>query len=393
MIIKFIKNKINKKKVSVPGIFDISLSSDEKKLSKLIKSGNVDHVVDDFTEQLKELFAIRNPNIVYSSNFEKEFALFLKRETKKAPLFFHGRWVYYPWLSKIVHILPEKEFNEVRTARNKNLIRDDEQERFYNAVVGIGGLSIGNSIALALVLKGGCKHIKLADFDRLALSNINRIRTGVNNLGLLKVDMTARQIYEINPYSKVEIFSDGLHKNNLEEFFVGKNKLDVFVDELDNMAIKYLIRKYAKKYKVPVVMAADNGDNAVIDVERYDIDPKLDYFHGRLGDVSYESLSKLNKFEIGKTITKYVGYENISERMQESLFEMGKSLVSWPQLGNTALINGSIIAYIIRRIVNREPVIDNRAIISLDEKLIPDYNSRKEKKKRKKVADYFREVF
>ena len=179
----------------------------------------------------------------------------------------------------------------------------------------------------------------------------------------------------------------------MENFFVGKKKLDVFVDELDNMAIKYLIREYARRHRVPVLMSADNGDNAVIDVERYDKDPNIKFFHGRIGDASYEDLSRLDKFGIGKMITKHIGYENIPERMQESLMEMGKTIVSWPQLGNTALINGSIIAYLIRKIVNNQSVIEDRAIFSLDEKLIPGYYLKKEEAKRKKTAEYFKNIF
>jgi hypothetical protein len=92
-------------------------------------------------------------------------------------------------------------------------------------------------------------------------------------------------------------------------------------------------------------------------------------------------------------ITKHIGYENIPERMQESLMEMGKTIVSWPQLGNTALINGSIVAYLIRRIVNCQPIINNRAIFSLDEKLVPGYHGEEEVGKRKKAGDYFKNVF
>lgn len=55
------------------------------------------------------------------------------------------------------------------------------------------------------------------------------------------------------------------------------------IDELDNIAVKYLIREKAKAYKVPVLMATDNGDNAVVDIERYDNDDSITYFHGRMG--------------------------------------------------------------------------------------------------------------
>jgi hypothetical protein len=203
--------------------------------------------------------------------------------------------------------------------------------------------------------------------------------------------MAARRIYEINPYAHVELFSEGVHPENIDAFFKG---VDVMIDELDNIAVKYLIREKAKEYKVPVLMATDNGDNAVVDVERYDIEDNITYFHGRMGDdISYESLSKLDKFGIGKMATKCVGPENVTIKMQESLLEMGKTIVSWPQLGGAALINGAAVAYCVRKILNGQLLENNRALISLDEKLIPNYSSEEETKRRANAADTFRKIF
>ena len=140
-------------------------------------------------------------------------------------------------------------------------------------------------------------------------------------------------------------------------------------------------------------MAADNGDNAVVDVERYDTHPQTPFFHGRMGRVSYEMLSSLDKFGIGKMITKHVGPENVTERMKASLLEMGKTIVSWPQLGGAALINGAAVAYCVRKILNGQPLEQNRALISLDEKLVPNYNSHGEKKKRAKSIRDFKKIF
>lgn len=390
---KTIIKSVNKKVASEPLFFDTSRRDNCTELEKLFKAGRIHQVRDDYVEQMRELFAIKNPTLVYKSDFEDKFKIFLGKVEKETPLFRQGRWVFFPWLSTLVHVLGNKDFQLVRTARNRYLISPKEQDIFYKSVVGIGGLSVGNSVALAVVLQGGAGHIRLADFDRLALSNINRIRAGVQNLGLSKVEMTARQIYEINPYARVEIWKDGLTPDNIDKFFKGPPKLDIVVDELDNIAVKFLIRKYAKKHRLAVVMAADNGDNAVVDIERYDLEPQPNFFHGRLGKVSYEQLKNLDKFGIGQTITKHIGPENITERMQQSLLEMGKTIVSWPQLGGAALLNGSAVAYCVRKILNKEPVESNRALISLDEKLIPGYNSTQEVRKRKKIADNFKKMF
>lgn len=373
-----------------PVIFDLSKEKDESQLRGFLKYGVMRSVSDDYDEQLKELFAVDNPHLVFAPDFKDRFQKYYDGIAARGPMYKEGRWVYYPWHAALVHVLPESEYWRVRTARNKNLINAEEQEKFYNATLGLGGLSVGSSIAYALTLQGGPKKIKLADMDRLALSNTNRVLAGSENLGLLKVVMAARRIYEINPYAEVEIFPEGLSKENIGAFFEG---LDIVVDELDNISVKYLIREEAKKHGIAVVMGADNGDNAVIDVERYDLDPDLPYFHGRLGDVSYDELTKLDKFGIGKTITRHIGPENVTVRMQESLLEMGKTIVSWPQLGGAALVNGAAVAYAVRKILNGQPLENNRALISLDEKLVPDYFSKEEEEKRAQAADVFKKTF
>jgi hypothetical protein len=112
-----------------------------------------------------------------------------------------------------------------------------------------------------------------------------------------------------------------------------------------------------------------------------------------MGDVTYEQLRQLDKFGIGRLITKHVGPQNVTERLQQSLMEMGKTIVSWPQLGGSALLNGAAVAYCVRRILNNQPLEPNRAIVSLDEKLIPDYNSAEQVSQRAAIADNFRRIF
>jgi tRNA A37 threonylcarbamoyladenosine dehydratase len=387
---KILKKIGEGKGVYKPEIFSLSNKADLKKIESLIEAGYIQHISDDYMEELREYFAVMNPAEVYKPTFEDKFREYVASIEKKHSLLAHGLWVFYPWLSNAVHVLPEEAFQMVRTARNKNLITAEEQDKFYNSTIGIAGLSVGNSVALAIALQGGGKNIKLADQDTLALSNTNRVRAGVQNLGLAKVIVTARQIYEINPFANVEIFPEGITEKNITKFFSG---LNLIIDEIDNLAIKYLLREHARKDKIALLMAADNGDNAVVDIERYDIKPDTKFFHGRMGKVTYEGLKSLDKFGIGRMITKHVGAENVTQRMKDSLLEMGKTIVSWPQLGGAALLNGSAVAYCARRVLNGQSLEGNRALLSMDEKLIPNYNSNREVAKRKKSAEDFKKIF
>jgi hypothetical protein len=79
--------------------------------------------------------------------------------------------------------------------------------------------------------------------------------------------------------------------------------------------------------------------------------------------------------------------------MRQSLLELGKTIVSWPQLGGAAMMSGAAVAYCVRKILNDQPVMGDRGIVSLDERLLPGYNSRAAQAERGKTERAFRKIF
>ena len=343
-----------------PLILNLKKLRDKKIFLKLKKDRKI-KLVDNYTEQLKELFAIKEPKKFFSENFEPEFNNNLNTIKNVNE---EGRWVYFSWLNSAVHILEEGDFFCVRTARNKLLINEDEQLRFYNSYIGIAGLSIGSSVAMSIVLQGGAKKIKLADFDILSLSNTNRINSGIQNLGSPKIYNLAKQIYEINPYAKLEFFTQGLNKSNIKKF---TKNLDLIVDEMDDLELKFRLRLAAKKYKIPLIMGADNADMAVVDIERYDINKSQKFFLGRVKQHEFKKINTFTKKQVGQLIAKIIGIENHSPRMLLSLREIGNSIISWPQLGGTAMLNGSAVCYFIRIIIAQKNKISGRFLYPLNQ--------------------------
>lgn len=368
-----------------PLILNLASVSDKNKFINIIKNNPNIIIVDDFIEQLKELFAINNPELYFDSKFENYFNIFINQLQTEPELL--GRWIYFPWLNTISHVLEERDFFKVRTSRNKLLITESEQIKFYNSTIGIAGLSIGNSVAISITLQGGAKNIRLADFDNLALSNTNRIHAGVNNLGLKKTQITARQIYEINPYANIEIYNTGINQQTIEKFL---NNLDLIIDEVDSIATKILIRKKAKEKKIPIIMGADNADMAVVDIERYDIDPKQKIFNGRIKEVKTDNLTKR---ELGGLIAQLIGFNNHTPEMFNSLTELGKTLISWPQLGGTAMLNGSAVAFCARKILCNKSQITKRGIVSLEPLFIKNFHSKKQQIKRNQAIKNFKLIF
>jgi len=99
-----------------------------------------------------------------------------------------------------------------------------------------------------------CGEIRLADFDIAELSNLNRLRTGLHNMGTNKTIIAAREIMEIDPFIEVILFHDGLLKQNMDDFFTGGGKLDLFIEVCDGMDIKIESRFKARELGIPVVM-------------------------------------------------------------------------------------------------------------------------------------------
>lgn len=286
-----------------------------------------------------------------------------------------GEWFYYPWLNKLVHFPPVKELRALRTSRNRNLITAQEQVKLYDSTILIIGMSVGSNVAEALVGSGIGGKLVLVDMDVLEPSNLNRIRSPYHHVGLHKTDAISRKIWEIDPYVEIVAGHDGLNEQNLSELL---KDVDVVVDEMDDLRMKILLREAAKAARLPVVMAADDGDGALIDVERYDLKPDTSIFMGQVPPDVLERIKagSIPRAELGRMIGQYfVGMDNIPARMFESLAQVGKSLPSWPQLGNAAALAGVSLAYAIRRILLGQPLKEGRTLVSLEEKLDPEHGS------------------
>lgn len=402
-----------------PQIFDLNKVADQQELQNLFNRQQVT-VHDVFDKLFIELVMVRHPNLSpldgeFLDVYEKERQIMLAgRRTSEV-----GVWAYFPWKHILVHVLQEQDYFQLRTSYNRHLITAEEQTKFRDSRVAIAGLSSGNSVAFAVALQGGCKHMRLADTDTLALSNINRMRAGVDVVGDYKTHLTAQQIYELDPFADLALFYQGVTDQNVAQFIGGPPKTDVVVDGVDNFNIKVLLRLEARRLGVPVISANYNGDNVTIDVERYDLDQSLPIFGGRMGKVGPDFLKqeissqeqarlavkvlkgkagdigveflrkKMDPRQQAKLMMEVIGKEHISIRMQESLLEIGYSIYAVPQLGTTVAIGGATLAYLARKIILGEDIKSGRYNVSLDAIFTDDYHKPESKAKREAEVKTF----
>ena len=145
--------------------------------------------IDAFERGLMELFYVNNPNLKKGMpEGEKPLRKFMLDNNHR------DIWIYYPWNNKAVRCVPEDLYFKLRTARNKNIITEDEQIHYRNAKVGIAGLSVGSTILSALVMSGGPKVLKIADFDLIEITNLNRINAKLTDVGMNKTVVAARGV-------------------------------------------------------------------------------------------------------------------------------------------------------------------------------------------------------
>lgn len=274
------------------------------------------------------------------------------------------RWIHYPWRRTVVRLLGPLGFRRLRLDRNRNKITTAEQEQLSQLRIGIVGLSVGSAIAHAIALEGTAGYLRLADFDDLDLSNLNRLSATILDLGVNKAVLAQRRIAEIDPYVRVEAWACGVGEHTIDAFLDG---LDLVIEECDSFDVKVLIRDRARRRGIPVVM--ETSDRGLIDVERYDLDPGRPLFHGLLGDIDSASVAGLSVREKIPFGLRILEGSALSSRMAASVLDVGTALSTWPQLGGDVLLGGASVAAAVRRFGLGEPLPSGRVRIDIGDHL------------------------
>lgn len=347
-----------------PLFFRLNDPENLKEFEQLLASPGI-FVIDEILGQIGELIKFRNPTKKFTA---LELSNAITNYLDDSSALNYGVWVYYPWSNKLVHLLDEEEFVQLRTSRNQYKITPQEKEILASKKIGVIGLSVGQSVSVTLAMERICGELRLADFDVLELTNLNRIRTGVHNLGLPKVYSVAREIAEIDPFIKVLCYPAGLTENNMTDFFMDGGKLDLLVEESDGFDIKVLCRYKARELKVPVIMEA--SDRCMVDVERFDLEPDRSILHGLLDHLDLTTLKSLktNEEKIPYMLD-ILGIDTASPRLKASMLEIEQSITTWPQLASAVTMGGGITADVSRRMLLNQYTDSGRYHVDI-EKLI-----------------------
>ena len=129
-------------------------------------------------------------------------------------------------------------------------IGEPGQEKLKRAkvlVVGAGGL--GSPVLLYLTA-AGIGRIGILDNDIVSESNLQRqILYDTQCLGALKVEVAARKLQALNPYTTIAPYAQRLTSENT--FIIAE--YDLVIDATDNLPSRYLIDEACVRYGKPFV--------------------------------------------------------------------------------------------------------------------------------------------
>ena len=149
-------------------------------------------------------------------------------------------------------------------SRNIGWVTPQEQEKLRAATIAIAGNGgVGGFHALTLA-RLGIGALRLSDLDDFEVANFNRqIGATMATVGRPKVEVIAEMAKQINPELEIEIFPQGVHRENGEEFL---NGVDVYVDGLDYFAVqaRRSIFDFCHRLSIPAVTAAPLGMGAAV---------------------------------------------------------------------------------------------------------------------------------
>lgn len=143
---------------------------------------------------------------------------------------------------------------EKRFERNIPVISEEEQEFLHTksvAIIGCGGLG-GNLIEMCS--RFGLKQITVCDGDVFDETNLNRqLLSSPSKIGFSKAEAAKERILEINPETKVRVFTEMLTEENAEKILEGA---DLALDGLDSVASRLILEKACEKLNIPLIHGA-----------------------------------------------------------------------------------------------------------------------------------------
>ena len=155
-----------------------------------------------------------------------------------------------------------RTINSPEYSRNYGFWNEREQQALLLSKVAIAGVG-GDGFQLGLKLaQMGVQNFSIADPEIFEPENTNRVPGAtISTYGRNKAEVFMEKIEDINPESKVTIYSDGVTEDNVEDFMYDA---DLVLDEseLTIPKIGTMVARQARKQNIPDLMVMNIGFSA-----------------------------------------------------------------------------------------------------------------------------------
>ncbi len=137
--------------------------------------------------------------------------------------------------------------------RVNSYLTKEEADRLSEVKIGIGGAGgLGSNAAMHLV-RAGIERLVIADFDVVNESNLNRQFFFRDQIGRLKTEALAENLWRINPDLRLELHSVRVTAENIHLIF---DRCDLFIEAFDGVEAKSLFVHELLPLGRPVIAAS-----------------------------------------------------------------------------------------------------------------------------------------
>ncbi len=139
-----------------------------------------------------------------------------------------------------------------RFLRTKRLLGSEKMEILHSKLVLVAGLGAVGSYAVEGLARMGIGSLKLVDFDKVSLSNINRQLFALDStIGQSKPEVAAARVRDINPGCRVFPVHSFIHSDTLPS--LTEPRPDLIIDAIDSLNPKIELLTYASNNNIPVL--------------------------------------------------------------------------------------------------------------------------------------------
>lgn len=169
-----------------------------------------------------------------------------------------------------------------RFERTRRLFGSLALKRLEDAHVTVVGLGAVGSYAVEGLARAGIGHLRLVDFDRVEMSNINRQLYALEStLGQPKTELARARVLDINPRCHVEVHPLFVTEETVAQVLAPP--VDILIDAIDSLNAKVSLLVTAVEAGIPVISSMGAAR-------------RTDPLSIRVGDISHTRACPLARF-------------------------------------------------------------------------------------------------